>query len=519
MAMVTIAVEPGGLTFEVEPGTTIYRALLDNEVMLDAACGGHGRCGRCRVRASGELGAPTDAERRLLGSERLAAGWRLGCQTPVLGPCSVEVPEPRVTAIVARAADVRPAGGPVVVAVDLGTTTIAAAVLDAATGDELVRDGALNPQHIYGADVMSRSSAAAGGDAPRLRFAAVRGVEALVLRLLGAIRARPSDVERVVIVGNAVMTHLLLGRDTAPLTTAPYRLLEREAHTWTGRELGFTRVDAAVDIPAAAGPFLGSDALAGVLSRSVGTDGPELLIDLGTNGEIVLVDGERVVAASAAAGPAFEAVDISWGMRAAPGAVEGVVIEADGSLELRVIGGGPPLGLCGSGLLDAVRAAREVGVLAADGRLVEPAESHGLVAEDDAGRRLVLDAITGVSVTQHDIRSLQLAKGAVAVAVDAVLAHAGVEAADVRRVVLAGGFGARLDPASAIVVGLLPAAWADRIEAVGATALDGAAQLAAHPELSNAMADLAQRAEVLDLASQPTFTARFVDALAFPELG
>ncbi|MDX2152574.1 MAG: ASKHA domain-containing protein [Bryobacteraceae bacterium] len=400
---------------------------------VEFPCGGEGICRGCRVRVvEGEVPVTSEMEALFSGAE-LAAGWRLACRGVARGPVVVEVAQWE-SPVLTDEAPVRftPREG-VGVAVDVGTTTLVAQSVDLATGAVLGVETALNPQAPYGADVMSRIAAAMAG-AP-LRRLIREAVEGMVERLC----MRP---QRVVLVGNTVMHHLWGGLNVAPLAEAPFE----------ARELG-SILEGKWEFLPCIGGFVGSDILAGISACGMAeSDRLTALIDLGTNGEIVLGSRERLVCASTAAGPAFEAAQIRHGMRAAPGAIAHVAAR-DGRAECRVIGDVPPLGICGSGLVEAVAAGLDLGWIAASGR------SKGVPLTGDLG------------LTQRDIRELQLAKAAIASGLRLLAEVRGVTLDEIETVYLAGAFGNYVSPEAALRVGLVEV---PRITAAGNTALRGA---------------------------------------------
>lgn len=399
------------------------------------------------------------------------------------------------------------------VAVDLGTTTIAATAWDLGLGACLGEGAVRNPQVRFGADVLTRVSHALAGGAEELRQAAVDGVRQAAVEALRSAGASADDLVETVVVGNPAMTHLLLGRDTAPLAAAPYRGALVGALSVPAYDTGLPGEMLFVGPGVSA--FVGADAVAGVLALELDAPPhPSVLIDLGTNGEIVLSTAGGLLASSAAAGPAFEGVEISCGMRAEPGAVERVTLR-DGRLDLGVVGDEAPAGVCGSGLLDAVAAMLDAGALDESGRLRAEGPLAARVAHPASGDTFEL--APGVALTQQDVRALQLAKGAVATALDMLLEEAGVAPGDIARVFVAGAFGSNAGTASLARLGILPDAWADRVVFAGNTALAGAEAMLLHPEARERATRLALAIRTVPLAIRPDFQTRFLARLGFPD--
>ena len=531
MSSVLVRFEPSGLSATVAPGTTLHAAAAAAGVRLVAPCGGLGRCGSCRVRAAGALRPPDASEIEALGTAA-RAGTRLACRARVDGRGEVVVevteagairaqiasvgPEPRVEPPEARGVVTRAGVTSLGAAVDLGTTTIAVRLHDLADGRVLGETADLNPQAAWGHDVLSRVSRAVEGEAGPLRDAVTNKVEALILTLTRALNAAHGTLREVVVVGNPAMTRLFLGADVSmlgdgasPGVDHPTRTTDTVAADMPA--LGMASVLVGPEVSA----FIGADAVAGLLATGLdGRDDDTLLIDLGTNGEVVLASAGKLYAASAAAGPAFEAYGLSSGMRAEPGAIEAVWLDGD-ILGVRTIGDESPRGLCGSGLVDLLAVLLATGALDASGRLQPEGPLAARVGETAAGR--VFEVASDVLLTQQDVRQAQLAKGAVQAAIETVLEVAGRPASGVAEILVAGGFGSHLRPASLAAIGVVPAEWTERITLAGNAALAGASAMLLSSDARTEADLLAARVRTVLLAGRPDFRERFVAALGFPE--
>jgi uncharacterized 2Fe-2S/4Fe-4S cluster protein (DUF4445 family) len=422
----------------------------------------------------------------------------------------------------------RPGDAPVLgLAVDIGTTTLVAAVLDLADGRELETVGALNPQTRLGHDVLARIQI--GSEPPGLQdlhdllAAELRRITAEALRRAGA---SADDLHDVVVAGNTAMLHLAAGVDPRTLGRYPYTPALRGGAALPAAELHLLAATGAEAwLPPVLDGFVGADITAGVLATGLHElPGVTLFVDVGTNGEMVLAVDGRLVATSTAAGPAFEGMNIGCGMRAALGAIEKVRIGADG-VEAHTIGAAPARGVCGSGLVDAVSEMVRTGIVDGSGRFARPEAlaPHLAAALVPWKGKLALrlagdaDAPAGpIVLTQHDVRQVQLAKGAVRAGIEALLAHEGLAPEQVDRVLLAGSFGAHLQPASLAGIGLLPPGLGDRVTAVGNTSRTGAELLLLDHEARAELCEVARAARVVDLAHAPGFEKVFVRALAFP---
>jgi len=419
------------------------------------------------------------------------------------------------------------------IAFDLGTTTVVATLLDLTSGMPVAVHSMLNKQQPFGADVITRISAvmmdAAALD--RLTGLAHETLGELVRDVCAEGGVSPSEIYEVAIAGNATMTHLVLGIDPEPLGVAPFIMSTRLLPEVLASEVGVhVHPRARAVVFPAFGAYVGGDITAGLLASGMDRDSRiRLFIDIGTNCEIVLGNRERLLATAAPAGPAFEGAAIRCGMRAAPGAIEGVTITAE-SVELRVIGDEEPAGLCGSGLVDAAAALVEVGLLDGSGKFVAEADAAELapalaerltrVGEE---RVFVLhwtgapgDAADSVYLSQRDIRELQFAKAAIATGWTILLEEAGLQAQDLQQVLLAGSFGSYLSPSSAIKLGLVPHLPVLRVVSAGNVAGEGAKMaLLSVRERAGAMA-LLEEVEYVELSDRGDFNDRFVDQLSFP---
>ena len=531
MSGVLVRFEPSGLSATVAPGTTLHAAAAAAGVHLVAPCGGLGRCGSCRVRATGAVRSPDASEIEALGTAA-RAGTRLACRARVQasGEVVVEVmeapgiiraqiasvgPEPQVELPKARGVVTRAGATPLGAAVDIGTTTIAVRLHDLTDGRVIGEAADLNPQVAWGHDVLSRVSRSVEGEAGPLREAVTNKVEGLVLTLTRALSAGHGTLRELVVVGNPAMTRLFLGADVSmlgdgasPGVNHPTRTLDTVAADLSA--LGMASVLVGPEVSA----FIGADAVAGLLATGLAQRSDDaLLVDLGTNGEVVLVSGGDIYAASAAAGPAFEGYGLTSGMRAEPGAIEAVWLDGD-VLGVRTIGGERPRGLCGSGLVDLLALLLATGALDSSGRLRLEGPLAARVVETPGGR--VFEVSSDVLLTQQDIRQAQLAKAAVQVAIEAVLVEAGRSVETVAEVLVAGGFGSHLRPASLAAVGVVPGAWTERVTLAGNAALAGASAMLLSSAARREADDLAKRVHTVDLAGRPDFQMRFIAALAFP---
>ena len=525
-----------GRSIRVRAGSTVMDAALLAGVWIDAPCGGEGRCGKCRVKLSGETAPPTAEELEHLSPDDLGGGIRLACQAVVTGPLNVEP-----TGVVAWASAKTSLLGQATLAVDLpgvraktcaahplgaaldaGTTTLCVSLIDLTNGERLAVASAENPQIRLGADVMTRIERCRSD--PRCLSEMYSGVTASFNELLADVTAKagrtPADIVRMVAVGNTTMIHLLIGEDPSPLGSYPFEPPVLGPVDIPASSIGIEAADGARFLaPRFLSGFLGADIVAVILASGMDRSADDcLVVDLGTNGEISIGNRDRMAACSTAAGPAFEGMQISSGMRAVRGAIES--LSRDGLLLPRVLGGGEPEGICGSGLMDAVAALLEAGLLKPSGRLKPPADSEGTAAgrirDSDSMREFVLAPGYDVTLTQKDIREFQLAKGAVRSGIDVLASRLSLDYEKLARVFLAGVFGNFLKPASAVAVGLFPEALKGRIDFAGNAAVLGAEMMLASEREWKRALDIAEAVEVVELSGDPLFDKEFIGNLAFP---
>jgi len=494
------------------PAGTPLRDLLF-EQGVEFPCGGQGRCRGCRIQVLKGKAEVNRAQQERLSPEEIAGGWRLACQCVVEGDLEIELRQWDAAILVDETVfPFRPRQG-LGVAVDLGTTTLVAQLLDLATGKVLAVSTALNAQARFGADVMSRLQfAVLGGGQHQLESLIRQQIGALIEQLLFSAGKHGAEIADIVVVGNTVMHHFFCGIDAEPLTHYPFEPAEGGLKTFRSGALGWKCAgDPLVRFLPCLGGFVGSDVLAGILAAKL-TEHDDLvgLIDLGTNGEIVIGNKDGLLCASTAAGPAFEGAKISMGMRASTGAVSQVTLsppldpllteEGTYKVHCHVIGDGAPRGLCGSGLVDAVAVGLELGVIVTSGRL-SSGESSWMLAPP-------------VALTQNDIRELQLAKAAIAAGIKLLMQRKGAK--ELTRLYLAGAFGNYIDRASAQRIGLIDFP-PERVEAAGNTALLGAKlALFSLDSQDPSYAGLRRRVEHVALNADPSFQEVFVNELAFP---
>ena len=416
------------------------------------------------------------------------------------------------------------------IAYDLGTTTVVATLLDLNSGTPIGVKSMLNKQQPFGADVISRISATMLDEnaLSRLRNAAQSTLDELTQEVIKEAKVNKDNVYEVAIAGNATMIQLILGVDPEPVGVAPFITASQYWPVLNAKEFGINihPQARAYSFPSL-GAYVGGDIVAGVLASGMDRDKRvRLFIDVGTNCEIVLSDGNKIITTAAPAGPAFEAASIKCGMRAADGAIEVVKITKDG-VTLQVIGEVEPQGMCGSGLVDAVAELAKIGVLDQSGRFISKEEleknfpklSDRLIDLESTEKAFILHGDKNdplVYLTQRDVRELQFAKASIATGWRLLMDQLNLKDDDIQQVLLAGSFGSYLSPASAIQIGLVPKIPVMRIVSAGNVAGEGAKMVLLSQPERNGATTLLNEVSYVELSDRKDFNDKFVEQLSFP---
>lgn len=416
------------------------------------------------------------------------------------------------------------------VAFDVGTTTVVGYLVDLNSGDQVAVASRTNPQVAHGADLISRITFSSQSSDAReaLRSEIVAALNDILSELASTAGVPLNRIYHCTVAGNTCMTHMLLGLDTSSLAVMPYVGVTGKTYMDEASSIGLNiHPNGLVTVLPNIGGFVGSDTVAAAIAAGLDSrDDTALLLDLGTNGELVLAYKGQMTACSTAAGPAFEGAQIVHGMRGSEGAIEAVAIE-DGGVKLTVIGGGTPVGICGSGLVDAVAELIRVGIVDEGGRMRTPSELEGKVhpslldriKTDEQDLRFVLysDLEREVSLFQSDIRQLQLAKGAIAAGFSILCKRAGISCREIDVVLLAGAFGNCVNKSSAVRIGMLPGIDEGRIVSLGNAAGVGAKMALVSEELLGRAEKLAANVHYVELGSDPMFQDAFMQAMMFTE--
>ena len=539
MPQVTVSYGQDIRTVEVDRDSRLGDAIIAAGLPLEQPCAGRGSCLKCKVMAQGALSDLDEVEQAALTSAEQAVDYRLACRARVLGAVSATLAEIVVYSnkVFRASDDYKRDDVPLGLAIDLGSTTVAAFVTTLDQGRVCAGAAALNQQTAFGADVISRLAAAQQGpeSARRLSVLAVASMVQAVdaLKLSARVKAR---IRKVTVVGNCAMHHLLLRYPVDSLAALPFQPYRAVSVRRPEGIFGNTfPPQAEIALPPLIGGFVGSDALACLAYYGFDrATEPMAAIDLGTNGEVMVTDGKRILVASTAAGPAFEGVNISCGTRAVDGAIVGVRANADGSLELRTIGDLPPVGLTGSGLMDLVHALHGASVIDATGRLAErhPAFDGRLGVDEEGVRRFLLahksvppledgtppGAPTPLYLTQLDVRELQKAKAATRAAMEILMARLSLTAGDLERVILTGSFGSQLNVRAVLGLGMIPPVDPAVVEPSANGAGLGAALFLDDKEFERGER-IAARAEQIDLDLDADFNRRYVRSMKLENRG
>lgn len=547
MPQVTVIYGSEIKTVQAEEGEILGDVVARTGLPLEQPCAGRGTCGKCKVLVEEGTAPPDEIELQNLTSGEIALNNRLACRARVQGETRI-VLSPilvysnkifRGSSRYKKEKDL-----PLGLAVDLGSTTVAAFLTCLDNGEVAAGGGGLNQQTVYGSDVISRLAAALENDQNKNRLH--RLALASIIQAVDSLNLSPKIWERiqqVTIVGNVAMHHLLAELPLDQLATIPFQPHNTDAiKDATPLMDGIFPEHVKVSLPPLIGGFVGSDALACLAYFGYDNpQGPMLAIDLGTNGEVMATDGDRILTASTAAGPAFEGVNISCGSRAVDGAITDLSPE-NGEFNLTTIADADPVGLTGSGLLAAIAAFRKIGLIEESGRInpdcaayaekirkgsstaaTDTLEEGNLpkpcleylkkISQDDNGRRQIsLAPDSDLYLTQLDIRELQKAKGAIRAAVDVLLANLDLQPQDLTRVILTGSFGGQVDIQSILDIGMIPPVTPEVVE----TAANGAGFGAAIFLTKEGFAlgeKLAAKAEQIDLDTDAQFNHFYIDGM------
>lgn len=480
----------------------LLELLRENGSVLQAPCGGHGVCGKCKVLLQNSQGV----------------SYVLACETPVTDGATVVIEQERQMKVSNSGscctwpADAAFEG--LGASIDVGTTTLVVRIVDLSSGEILASVGKSNPQISFGADVISRISACTKGSLDVLHSLIVEALQEMIVEALKSIGKSTGDLCRMVLAGNTTMQHIAAHLDPTSIGVMPF----------TPQSLFGTEEQLAEGLPPVhfvrclAG-YVGGDVTAGLLAIRIHEHTkPVILLDLGTNGEMALGDASGVIACATAAGPVFEGANIAFGMPAYPGAISKVAWE-NGKLELSVIDDEEPLGICGTGLIDAISLLLEHEVIDETGYLLDedeaPEEFAPFIGEEMG--QTVFYLTEKIYITQKDVRCLQLAKSAICSGILTMLDARGTSLAEVEKLYIAGGFGEFLNLEHAANVGIFPKELLPCAESVGNTSIEGATALLCNSQAQADLLRIVEASEYVELSLSTEFNNYYVEHMLFGE--
>ncbi len=606
---IKVTFQPEGLSVYVMPGTTALEAAGEAGIIIDSTCGGGGTCGKCRIVAVEGQTDPNAVERKLIEKRDIQKGVRLACQTKIIAPFVLHVPQssrfsaqrilvsgvegdreikpsiwktyvelPRST-LAAPIADLELirkkmegfhvdiylmrrlsallresdfkitcvfSNGELIsvekgdtskqiygVAFDIGTTTLVGTLLDLSTGKDIAVSSRMNPQVIYGDDVISRINYVINNEKglQELHDRLVETMNEMIGELAQAANIKRENIYKITVAGNSTMQHLFLNITPESLGSIPFVPVLKEGLEVKAKRMGIeiNPDGMAFVLPNIAG-FVGGDTVAVMLATQL-YKGKKLMlaIDIGTNGEIVLGNEDRLISASTAAGPAFEGARIGQGMRASTGAIEKVVISDD--VYVNVIDNAPPIGICGTGLIDAVAEMLKYGIIDESGRILSksslngrvPAEILKRIVERDGSNNFILveesESCPPIFITQRDVRELQLAKGAIYAGIKILESELGIGDDDIDEVLLAGAFGNFIRRENARAIGLIPDLPLEKIKFIGNAASSGAKLVLLSENLRLKVEEISKNTEYIELSNRIDFQDEFASAMFFNKSG
>ena len=501
---ITIKTEGQVIEVEAQPGQSALSVIQDAGIVFSAPCGGNGKCGKCMIYVH----------------EGGSSGLRLACRTDVSDLMILELDGPQTMMIEEEAAvsSYAPDTGleGVGVALDIGTTTLACRLFDRSDGRLLASAARVNPQAVWGADVISRIDASVAGKLTQMQESVLRAIDQMLDELLSTAKRRRRDIADFTIAGNTVMQHIAAGLPPDSIGLNPFIPLSLFGDYHELADLGCEAWFA----PCIAS-YVGGDISVGMIANDMHiSDSKHVLVDLGTNGEMAIGDKNGILCCATAAGPVFEGANIYFGMPALPGAIS-AAWEEDGHLAYETIAGVEPKGLCGTGIMDVAAFMLKNGIVDSTGLLLDgedcPAFAEWL-GEENGGNVFYLTPGHDLYITQRDIRNIQLGKSAVYSGLMVLLDEAGLTLDDITRLDIAGGFGKRLNLESAAVVGIIPAVWLDRAYAVGNSSVEGASAALLSSQAREDMLHLWDQVEYIELSTSAKFNELFIEYMMYPEV-
>lgn len=513
----TVITENGKKIIKCDSSLTVLDIIKLSGQTFSAPCGGNGRCGKCKVKITGSVTGPSAQEKSMLTSDEIASGIRLACMTKPLNDITISILCNKSYDMSKESYEKQPVFHQnlrnVGIAADIGTTTVAVYFYDLDTGTRLDIKSGANAQASYGADVISRIGYCISNEngLKLLQKVLVDQLNEYIVSFCAENNVEKETVVSAVIAGNTAMEHILAGISPAGLAQSPFTPATLFGTEIQAKSLGLNiNEDAQVYFTPCISAFVGGDITAGLLA--CGFDQAEqttLFVDIGTNGEMALHHRGKIYCCSVAAGPAFEGAHIKYGAAGIPGAIRSVEL-VNGQISVQTIQNKKPTGICGSGLIDAVSVMLKTGVLDETGRI----HDGNSVTEKDGQRNFLIDPPSGISVTQKDIREVQLAKSAVAAGIEVLHKTALITYNQVQTVYISGSFGAHLCPENACKIGLLPNKLLPLIKPIGSTAGAGVS-LILRSRATKRLENILKKCVPVPLSANPYFEEKFIENMHF----
>ncbi len=501
--------------FLLKKDTSLYKGLIDNKFYIEAPCGGNGTCGKCEITLlKGEI-TPSKSDLEFYSTKEIDEGKRLSCTAFANGDCTIYLGKKAEMEVLSHSdnhsVSTKNTDNPVAIAIDLGTTTIAMTMVDLKEKSVVDTFTTVNSQRTFGADVISRIKSSEEGNLEKMsqliRDDLSKGIATL-------LKGNNERVKKIILAGNTTMIHLLMGYSCKSLGEMPFisdhldsiKISAKEIHS---QELFSLEINCDLIIFPGISAYVGGDIVSGMLACGFAEkDDISVIIDLGTNGEIAIGNKEKIMTSSTAAGPAFEAANITCGTASIEGAIFKCKINSAENIELETIGGKPPVGICGTGVIEITS------------ELVrnELIDETGLLEEDYFDDGIILVKNTqgdDIVFTQKDIREIQLAKSAIRAGLETLINAYGVSYDDISKVFLAGGFGHKLDKNSAANIGLFPKEILPKIEVVGNSSLDGCIHFSIDEELEEKINLIKEISLNVDLSKSSDFNDKFMEYIEF----
>ncbi|HEX2938158.1 MAG TPA: ASKHA domain-containing protein, partial [Ruminiclostridium sp.] len=495
----------------------ILMELLRREgIFLDSPCGGNGRCGKCLVKATGQLSVPDNEEIELLGS-KIEQGLRLACRARIKGNAVIIISETqqvnngteKFSSQNQSSGQYKKPSSRIGIAADIGTTTIAVTFYDLSDGREIGTFSTLNAQREYGADVISRIAACEKTGVENLRSILFESINSEVEGFFKKYSINRDNIMTCVFAGNTVMQHIAAGISPEGMSRFPYKPLSHFGYSILACELGLcVGRNVQIYFSPCVSAFIGGDITAGLLT--CGFDKitePALFIDIGTNGEMALADGKgNIFCTSTAAGPALEGAHIACGTGSIPGAINKAAVQ-NGTIQYKTMGGVEPIGICGTGIIDCVAALLELGLID---------ETGAIIKNEQITDKRCFVGNSKVYLNQKDIREVQVAKSAIASGIYSLLDIADTDIKEIKKVLVAGGLGTGMNIKNACRIGLLPYQFENIAESVGNTSLLGAALILLNKDNIKRAEKIKSMCRTVDLSTNQNFSSKFIDNMMFP---